>query len=555
MTPQESHEQFKLKQIGNKLLSETSIQLQELNAFLKEFSSEKLTARVLLQHLLRQRKINVEVFLDLDQRDWSKAEPASLLYNIRNKSGQFEFYFTQQPQNKKFGEYQTISEIARGGMGVVYKAYHPGRNQTYALKVLIAGEHASEQLLKRFHREVEATSKLIHPGIVQIVDSGEEQGQHYFVMEYVEGKPLNELMKEGLSLREGVKIVEQVLRALHYAHQKGVIHRDLKPENIFATKEKQPKIGDFGLAKDLSLDSESQQITQTGFIVGTPAYMAPEQASGELKTLDARADIYSMGVCLFQLLTSKKPFEGKTVHDLFYKIIHTEVEAPSTLNPDIHPDLDMIVLKAMAKDPAHRYNTAEEFANDLLRFLAGQPIAAAEQKKLLQQLKWGIRLNLALSLLLIGFFIFYLISLFFGEPLFSTKFGEEFTQHAKDSFLNGGEAGDLTGFWQVSWYTEGSTEPHKEVISLDNQGSEILGTATDKTTPAKTYWYHGRISNKNIITLLYWSQYDTPQASLVGVLLLELQQEKEPVKLVGTWSGYSRSEKILQGTVEWTKMD
>ncbi|MEK7482803.1 MAG: serine/threonine-protein kinase [Planctomycetota bacterium] len=554
-------EAMKIKHIGSQLLTKSKIQIQELNTLLKETPSEQLTSRVFFQMLLKYRKIQIEDFLEFDQKNWDAGaeelanEETAIIYNLRNQAQNLEFYFEGNPsaQSKTLGKYKIIQEIARGGMGIVYKAYDPKINQTFAIKVLIAGENASEALLKRFHREVQTCQKLIHPGIVQIVDSGEENAQHYFVMEYVEGKTLYQLMREKIDLRTGLEIIEKTLRALHYAHTQGVLHRDLKPENIFVTSSMKPKIGDFGLAKDMTLDSESQQLTQSGFVVGTPIYMSPEQAVGDLKKLDRRADIYSIGVCLYQILTEKKPFDSNTLQNLVYKIVNVPVEAPSRHNPELHSDLDIIVTKALEKDPDRRYSTAEAFADDLKKFLDGKPLEIVRQRKLYQQLKILISLNIVLALLLGG--VFLVERLKPVDPIFSSQFGLDFNQHAKDSYLNGGDASLLEGYWKVKWYSEGDPTAHLEQITLDTNKSEILGTATDKTTVAKTYWYHGRLSSKNILTLEYWSQYNTEQASLVGTLFLEVISASTPMTLKGYWYGYSRNGTIIHGTVEWNKLE
>lgn len=390
---EESKEFFFLKNIGYKLLRESKIDVGELNSIIAEVSKEKLTPRNLLQLLLKKRKIKVEEFIELDQGSWGDVREEEVPYRIRqnNNKSNPEFYIEKQKGAKTFGHYQIMEELARGGMGIIYKAYHPMLNKMFALKVLIAGEDASEQALKRFHREIQATAKLKHPGIIQIVDSGQEGGEHYFAMEYVEGKTLEQVIQETISIREGLIIIKKVLEALHYAHTLNIVHRDIKPENVFMTKEGEPKVGDFGLAKDITLDSESQRLTQTGVIMGTPAYMSPEQASGEANKLDARTDVYSVGICLYQLLTGKLPYEGNSVHTLFDKIINQEADAPSKHNPEVHRDIDTIVLKSLEKSKAKRYETAKAFAEDIGRFLDGYPIEARPAGPVEKFLKWSKR--------------------------------------------------------------------------------------------------------------------------------------------------------------------
>jgi serine/threonine protein kinase len=387
----QSQEFVSFKNIGYKLLAESRVDVAELNSIIEELSHESLSPRALLQMLLKKRKIKVEEFIELDQGTCGEINETKIPYRVRGDKSKPEFYIEKQKGAKTFGHYQIMEELARGGMGIIYKAYHPMLNKTFALKVLIAGEDASEQALKRFHREIQATAKLKHPGIIQVVDSGQEGGEHYFAMEYVEGKNVEHLIQSNVSIREGLIVIKKVLEALDYAHSQDIVHRDIKPENIFMTKEGEPKIGDFGLAKDVNLDSETQRLTQTGVIMGTPAYMSPEQAAGEAGKLDARTDIYSVGICLYQLLTKKLPYEGNTVHTLFDKIINEEPPPPSKFNTEVHRDIDTVTLKALEKQKHKRYQSAKEFAEDIGRFLDGYPIEARPASPLEKGIKWARR--------------------------------------------------------------------------------------------------------------------------------------------------------------------
>jgi serine/threonine protein kinase len=326
-----------------------------------------------------------------------------------------EFYVDQK-STQIYGHYHILEELAQGGMGIVYKAYHPGLNQMYALKVLLAKEDVSEHSLKRFHREIKTTAKLKHPGIVKIVDSGERGEEHYFVMELVEGKTLEDWMKNKPSIREGVLVIQKCLEALEYAHSQGVIHRDLKPQNILVTLEGEPKITDFGLAKDFELNSQSQQITHTGAILGTPSYMSPEQASGENRLIGPCSDVYSLGVCLYELLASRCPFKSSDFIILLEKILKEEPVPPSAYNDKIHPDLEWIVLKSLKKNPEERYASAKAFQEDLERFLEGYPISgkASYQKEVI--VKWSKRNSSQIVLGVLSFLCGFLISflLFYG---------------------------------------------------------------------------------------------------------------------------------------------
>lgn len=381
-----------LYQLSCCLLEESKIDLATLNVFLKEISPEGLSPKQLLQVLFQRRKIKIEDFMKRYAQDWNALPslPPSSFYRFRLKQGELELYIKTSSQNPTYGEYAVLDILGRGGMGLVYRVYHPSRNQIYALKVVAPGvASSSEKTLLRFQREIHVLSQLQHPGIVQWIEAGQEQKEFYFVMEFVQGRSLNQWQQEpGHSLREGVLLIQKCLDAVHYAHEKNVIHRDLKPENILISWEEQVKITDFGLARERELSSDLHRITQTGTIVGTPVYMAPEQALGE-ETLDPRGDVYSLGMCLYRLLTSQLPFSALApLPNLLNEIQTHEITAPSTRNPEIHRDLDWILLKALQKTPEKRYESALAFAEDLQRFLEGLPIQAKAPSWWEKQKKW-----------------------------------------------------------------------------------------------------------------------------------------------------------------------
>ena len=277
-------------------------------------------------------------------------------------------------RGRTFGSYKILEEISRGAMGVVYKARQQVLKRVVALKVLIAGDLATGAQVARFQREAQAAARLRHPAIVPIHDVGVYDGKHYYTMDYIEGRPLSELIAEGeISTRRALDITYEVAQALDYAHGQDVIHRDIKPSNIMIDPDGGVHIMDFGLAKQLDSDTK---FTKTGTTVGTPAYMPPEQASGESRRVDHRADIYSLGAVLYEMLTGKPPFSGDTMMSTLMHVLSDDPVPPKRLNPRIHRDIQTIVLKAMEKSPERRYRTMGDLAEDIHRFIGGEAIAA-----------------------------------------------------------------------------------------------------------------------------------------------------------------------------------
>ncbi len=273
-----------------------------------------------------------------------------------------------------FGPYDIIGEIARGGMGIVYRARQRSLKRIVALKVMKEGENASEKQIRRFKRETEAAAKLQHPNIVAVHEVGCHEGFHYFTMDLIEGEPLDAIVKRGekLPVERVLQLVKEVGHAIHYAHGKGIIHRDLKPANILLDTDGHPKVTDFGLAKNIDHKS---MLTRTGAVVGTPFYMPPEQARGDVD-IDQKADVYALGVILYELLTLKLPFHGETTMEVYHKILEEEPLPPRRHDSRLNADVNTIVLKAMEKDLSRRYQTALELAEDIERYLNGDPIKA-----------------------------------------------------------------------------------------------------------------------------------------------------------------------------------
>jgi tetratricopeptide (TPR) repeat protein/serine/threonine protein kinase len=280
-----------------------------------------------------------------------------------------------KPKNM-VANYEILGILGRGAVGVVYKARQMGLNRLVALKMLLAGSHAGQRELARFRLEAEAVARLRHPNIVQVYEVGEHNGLPFFSLEFVEGGSLHSKMDgKPLPPRQAAEIMEALCRAMHYAHEHNIIHRDLKPANILMTPDGIPKITDFGLAKRLEETEESSQ-TRTGTLMGTPSYMSPEQAEGRTRDIGPLSDQYTLGAILYELLTGRPPFLGATLLDTIQQVRRQEPVPPTQLQATTPRDLEVICLKGLQKEPGKRYNDAGEMADDLRRFLDGEPIRA-----------------------------------------------------------------------------------------------------------------------------------------------------------------------------------
>src|SRR5947207_50453 len=269
--------------------------------------------------------------------------------------------------------YRIEQEIARGGMAEVYLARDESLNRQVALKALFPEFAREPSFVERFRREAQAAANLNHPNIVGIYDWGQEDGTYFIVMEYVEGRSLRDLIRsEGLiDPGRAADITAEIASALAFAHRSGVVHRDVKPGNVLITPQGNVKVTDFGIARAGASDG----LTQTGSVMGTATYFSPEQAQG--LPVDGRSDVYSLGIVLYEMVTGVVPFTGDSPVAVAYKHVREEPLAPSQRNPEVPPDLEKIILAALAKDPDHRYQSADDMREDLLLFRRGRPLAAA----------------------------------------------------------------------------------------------------------------------------------------------------------------------------------
>ena len=342
-----------------------------------------------------------------------------------------------------FGNYELLEEIARGGMGVVFKARQKNLDRLVALKMILEGQLASQVEIDRFKIEAQAAAQLDHPGIVPVYDHGQVDGRHYFAMGFVDGSSLDQRIKtQPVHDEEAAQLMVKIATAVDYAHQRNIIHRDLKPANILIDDHGNPRIADFGLAKRRNRES---QLTIEGQVLGTPSFMAPEQASGR-DVVTHSADIYALGAILYAILTGRPPFEGATIVETITSVIEQEPVQPSqVVSHEISKDLETICLKCLEKDPRDRYLSATELLDELKRFLGGEPILARPLSGLEKVLRWrkivarnnDVRLQSATRL--------------FGVPMVDIAFGRnrdrtEETGHAKGIIAFGDKATGVLAF-------------------------------------------------------------------------------------------------------------
>src|SRR5438105_7624414 len=296
----------------------------------------------------------------------------------------------------ELGDYELLDEVGRGGQGVVFRARQKSLNRIVALKVISLGQWASKAHLKRFRLEAEAAARLEHPGIVPIHEVGERDGSCYFSMKFVEGGQLDEVVRRtAMSIRQAAELIAKVARTVHYAHEHGILHRDIKPGNILLDQKGEPHLTDFGLARLVETEST---MTRTLDVLGTPSYMAPEQATGNNAAVSSVTDIYGLGAVLYHLLTGQPPFAGGATYETIKLLLDTEPKQPRLLNPKIDRDLSTICLKCREKDPKRRYPSALALAEDLEHWLKHEPIQARRTGIFTRSRKW-VRRNLSIAVM------------------------------------------------------------------------------------------------------------------------------------------------------------
>ena len=288
-----------------------------------------------------------------------------------------------------FENYELLGEIGRGGMGVVFKARQRGLDRIVAIKMILASHLAEAEQVERFHAEARVLARVSHPSVVSVIEAGQVHGQHYFVMQYVAGPSLAELVQNGpLDAESAARHVATVARAVAHLHGQGIVHRDLKPSNVLLDEQGRPVVTDFGLVKMLQ---GGGQHTRTGAIIGTPSYMAPEQASGRPSDVGPLSDVYSLGAILYELLTGRPPFRETSPLDTLVQVLEGEPVRPRQLNPQIPRKLEKVCLRCLEKTPEERYPSAADLADDLDRFLQGEEVEAREGGVWQQLRRWARR--------------------------------------------------------------------------------------------------------------------------------------------------------------------
>jgi WD40 repeat protein/predicted Ser/Thr protein kinase len=392
---------------------------------------------------------------------------------------------------RRLDDYELVEELGRGGMGVVFKALQKSLNREVALKMILAGQFASEADVKRFRIEAEAAAGLDHPNIVSVYDIGDYEGHHYFSMKLVEGESLSRKIQQfNQDPVASAKLLIKIARAVHYAHQRGILHRDLKPANILLDSRGEPHISDFGLARRIQGD---MNLTLSGAVVGTPSYMAPEQASGQTKGLTTAADVYSLGAIFYHLLVGRPPFYGESMVEILRQVLEDDPPKPSTLRPSVNRDLETICLKCLDKEPGRRYGSAEALADDIERWQRLEPIQARPTTPSERVAKWIQRKPIiaALSggLLLVA--VAGISGIVSQWKRAEQKATESQQRLVRLNVVNGvrfAKEGDLAG--ALLWYTEALRL--NEGLSASDEIRIRIGSLLQEIPQLRRVWFHER---------------------------------------------------------------
>ncbi len=351
----------------------------DLPASQREQQLAKLLAD-LTDRVLRGEQVNIDeqcaqhpAVAEELRRLWGAVMVAEAAGSTTNQEGTLNDTFAAFSLPTQFGDYTLESELGRGGMGVVYKAEQTSLKRPVAVKMILRGELATAEDRRRFQTEAEAAGQLHHPNIVPVYDVGEQSGRAYFTMEYIDGKTLQEILLDGpMPPRDAARVLASVSRAIDYAHHHGVLHRDLKPSNILVDTRGNPRLTDFGLAKQVKDGS----LTRTGAVVGTPAYMSPELASGGRAEIGPASDVYSLGAILYHMLCGQPPFAADTPVKMMMQVLEQDPPPPRDIVPDVDRDLEMIAIRCLQKPADLRYESAADLASDLEAYLNDEPISA-----------------------------------------------------------------------------------------------------------------------------------------------------------------------------------
>lgn len=396
------------------------------------------------------------------------------------------------------GDYELQEEIARGGMGVVYRAWQKSLKRHVALKMMLVGQHATEEQVRRFKAEAIAGGVLHHPNIVGVHEVGSHESLPYIVMDLVDGPSLSRLLKEGpLPVARAAAYLKTIAEAIHFAHSRGILHRDLKPSNVLIDSSDQPRVMDFGLAKNLATDSS---LTATGAVQGSPSYMPPEQATGDRRKVGVRSDVYSLGAMLYHLLTGRPPFVAQTIAVTLQQVETAEPLAPRLLNSSVPRDLETICFKCLEKDPERRYATAGELAEELDRFLKDEPIHARPISRPEKAWRWCRRNPLAASFagtvcvaLAVSLWLLVLVNEAKNKQV-------ELTKDARQSNLEKDAAAkrvlrmvedNLAGIWA------NSAKPDLEIISEDVAALSNLAILPVTNQPTAVRWKMGAVTDED----------------------------------------------------------